>query len=187
MSILFRVFYSLFFYLELIVYKVFGRLDSFHFSYKNHCGKGICLEFDKKSTVLLGEKIGLRNFVVLSVRSGAMLSIGEGVFLNNGCNIVVHKCVTIGDNTKFGQNVMVFDHDYDYNVEGGVAAKKYKNADVVIGKNCWIGAGCIILRGTKVGDDSIVGAGCVLKGNYPQGSVIVQKRNTIVVSRNSDK
>lgn len=40
----------------------------------------------------------------------------------------------------------------------------------------WIGANTVILRGTVIGRDCVVGAGSVLKGVYPAGSVIVQKR-----------
>lgn len=178
---LFRLLYSLIFLAKLFSYKIFGKLVELHFSFKNHCGKGIQIEFDKDSIVYLGNNIGLRNNVFLSVRGGAKLSIGDNVFINNGCNIVAHQNISIGKNTKFGQNVLVFDHDYDYKVDGGVSAKVYKNSDVIIGEGCWIGAGSIILRGSRIGDNSIVGAGCVLKGKYPKGSLIVQKRDTMVI------
>ena len=52
----------------------------------------------------------------------------------------------------------------------------YKTSPVVIGDDVWIGANTVILRGTVIGRDCVVGAGSVLKGVYPAGSVIVQKR-----------
>ena len=186
-SMVLHLYYSLLFFIKLLLYRLFGHLRSLRFSWKNHCGKNVQMEFDKGASVSLGRNIGLRNAVYLSVRKGANLVIGNKVFINNGCNIVVHQTVLIGENTKFGQNVMVFDHDYDYKTEGGVSAKVYKNSDVIIGSNCWIGAGCIILRGTRIGDNSVVGAGCVLKGDYPPNSIIIQKRNTIVVKKRSAK
>lgn len=51
---------------------------------------------------------------------------------------------------------------------------------IVIGDNSWIGCNVVILRGTSIGKNCIVGAGSVLKGAYPAGSVIVQKRQTTV-------
>lgn len=179
---IFRAFYSCVFLLKLLFYKAFGRMDCLVFTVKNHIGKGVQLEFDRDSTVMLGKDIGLRNNVYLSVRGSAKLTLGNNVFINNGCNIVAHRNVTIGEKTRFGQNVLVFDHDYDYKAEGGVSAKVYKCSDIIIGRNCWIGAGCIILRGTTLGDNCVVGAGCVLKGNYSEGSVIVQKRESIILS-----
>lgn len=50
-----------------------------------------------------------------------------------------------------------------------------------IGKNCWIGANTVILRGTTIGDNSVIGAGCVLKGEYPAGAIIIQKRETTII------
>ena len=37
----------------------------------------------------------------------------------------------------------------------------------------------MILRGTKLGDNCVVGAGCVIRGEYPDNTVIVQKRETV--------
>ena len=49
---------------------------------------------------------------------------------------------------------------------------------MTIGDNSWIGCNVVILRGTSIGKNCIVGAGSVLKGTYPDNSVIVQKRQT---------
>ena len=176
--ILFRVLYSISFFVKLLFYKVFGRLENLHFSYKNHCGKGVYMEFAKGSVISLGQDIGLRDSVRLLVRQGANLSIGDNVFINTDCLFVVHKSLQIGAKTKFGPRVMIFDHDYDFRVKGGVSSKIYKEEEIIIGSNCWIGAGVTLLRGTVIGDNSVVGAGCVLKGKYPSNSLIIQKRET---------
>ena len=42
-----------------------------------------------------------------------------------------------------------------------------------IGNNVWIGINAIILKGTKIGDHSIVGAGSVVKGEFPPYSLII--------------
>lgn len=68
-------------------------------------------------------------------------------------------------------------------IRRGVAAKQYKTAPIRIGNNVWIGANCVILRGTVIGDNSVVGAGTVLKGIYPPDSLIVQKRETQVLQK----
>ena len=43
---------------------------------------------------------------------------------------------------------------------------------IVIGNNVFIGVNCIILPGTKVGNRCIIGAGAVVKGDFPDNSVI---------------
>ncbi|MCD7710451.1 MAG: hypothetical protein LUI04_03750 [Porphyromonadaceae bacterium] len=42
-----------------------------------------------------------------------------------------------------------------------------------IGDNCFIGAGAIILPGSRIGDNVIIGAGAVVKGEIPSNSVVI--------------
>ena len=70
-----------------------------------------------------------------------------------------------------------------HRAEGGLAAMKYKTAPVEIGNNVWIGANCVILRGTKIGDNCVVAAGSVIKGEFPANTLIYQKRDTEVKTR----
>ena len=140
----------------------------------------VVLEFNKGSRVSLGKKIRIHSGSKLKVRPGARLIIGDNVKINYFCIIACQDSIKIGDGTEFGPSVYLYDHDHDY--KAGLSSnsdeESFKKAPIIIGKNCWIGANTIILRGTKIGDNSVVGAGCVLKGNYPDGSVIVQKRIT---------
>ena len=75
-----------------------------------------------------------------------------------------------------GPNVLIYDHDHDISSAESIHDSGYKTSPVVIGDDVWIGANTVILRGTVIGRDCVVGAGSVLKGVYPAGSVIVQKR-----------
>ena len=54
---------------------------------------------------------------------------------------------------------------------------EHTTAPIIIGKNCWIGAGAIILKGSKIGNNCTVGAGAVIKGTYADNSLVIQKRN----------
>ena len=47
------------------------------------------------------------------------------------------------------------------------------NMPVHIGRNCWIGAGAIIMPGVSIGDDSVIGAGSVVTKDIPEGVVAV--------------
>lgn len=72
--------------------------------------------------------------------------------------------------------IYIYDHDHEYSRQNGVVPDKFKKSSVVIGKNVWIGANTIILRGTKIGDNSVVAAGSVIKGVYGSNLVIYNKR-----------
>lgn len=142
----------------------------------------VVLEFNKGSKVILGKKIRVHSGSKIKVRSGAELNIGDNVKINYYCIIACQDKISIGEGTEFGPSVYLYDHDHDY--KKGLSAnsneESYKKAPIEIGKNCWIGANTVILRGTKIGDNCVIGAGCVVKGEVPDNTVLIQKRDTLV-------
>lgn len=128
----------------------------------------------------IGNAFKMRDGAKIRVRKGAECIIGNNVSVNSNNMIACHERVVIGDNVQLSPNVQIYDHDHDFRAKEGLAALKYKTSPIEIGNNVWIGANTVILRGTKIGDNCVVGAGCVLKGNFPANSVVVQKRQTSV-------
>lgn len=138
------------------------------------------ISLDKGGKLTVGGSFRMRDGAKLRVRKGGTCVIGKNVSVNSNNMIACHESITVGDNVQFSPNVQIYDHDHDYRAEGGIGAMKYRTSPVVIGNDCWIGANTVILRGTELGDRCVVGAGCVLRGKYPAGSVIVQKRETTI-------
>ena len=128
----------------------------------------------------IGGMFKMRDGAKIRVRKGAECIIGNNVSVNSNNMIACHERIVIGDNVQLSPNVQIYDHDHDFRVEGGLKAMKYKTSPIEIGNNVWIGANTVILRGTKLGDNCVVGAGSVIKGEYPANSVIVQKRQTFM-------
>ena len=133
------------------------------------------ISVNERGKILLKKHIHTKRNVILCAEGGT-LEIGEGCFFNNGCMAVAKERITIGNRAAFGPNVLIYDHDHDISSAESIHDSGYKTSPVVIGDDVWIGANTVILRGTVIGRDCVVGAGSVLKGVYPAGSVIVQKR-----------
>ncbi|MCQ6534399.1 acyltransferase [Bacillus mycoides] len=129
--------------------------------------------------IFLAKKIGTRRNVEFRVSEGGQITIGDNSFFNNGCLINSMLQIEIGSNTQLGPNVLVFDHDHDFRTDEGIKSGEFKKSSIKIGNNVWIGAGCIILRGTTIGDNCVIAAGSVIKGEYPPNKIIVQKRDTV--------
>lgn len=132
------------------------------------------------SNVSIGKYFRARSGCHIRSRKGAVLNIGKNVSVNHGCMIVCRERITIGNDVQFGPNVMVYDHDHDYRSDGGVKSMKYSVSTIKIGDNVWIGANSVILRGTVLGDDVVIAAGSVVKGNIPNGSLVYNKRETVI-------
>ena len=157
-----------------IWYKLF--IGGIKISFNSYIDSSVIFSFRKGCKVEIENKVNLARNCTIKVRKYAYLHIGKGVSINSGCIIVAHDTIDIGEGTIVAQNVLFFDHDHTFISDGAIRKNSYKTAPIIIGKNCWIGAGCIILRGTYIGDNSIIGAGSVVKGIVPSNSKFYQKR-----------
>lgn len=140
--------------------------------------KDASIRIDKGGKLDLGKGAAIGERCLCTVRSGAEIKIGPMSSLNSDCKLVSHEKIEIGHDTIFGPNVLIYDHDHVFNTESGVRRKEYTSSEVVIGNNCWIGANTVILKGTHIGDNCLIGAGSVVKGTFPSGSIVLQKRTT---------
>ena len=125
----------------------------------------------------IGKGFRSRHHVEINVRDNAVLEIGNNVFLNSGCIITARERVQIGDNTIFGPNVVIYDHDHEIR-DGKILDNGFITAPVTIGANAWIGAGSVILKGARIGDNCVIAAGSVVTGTVEKGHVLVQKRKS---------
>lgn len=143
-------------------------------------GGGVDVRLDRNSSLCLGKGVLVNKGTVLSSTDGGELVIGDMVGLNNNTMVFCHERIEIGNNTIMGPSVCIYDHDHVFSTSTGVKRNDFKAAPVKIGKGCWIGAGTIILRGSFIGDNCLIAAGSIIKGNYPDGSIVIQKRQEIV-------
>lgn len=119
----------------------------------------------------IGRNCEFAAYCDLEVHGKGVLEIGEKTYMNRFCMISAHEEVTIGKECMFGPGVKIFDNDHVHSPETGVSTK-LKTAPIRIGNHCWIASDVIILRGTTIGDNCVIGAGCVVKGNVPAGTVV---------------
>ncbi len=103
-----------------------------------------------------------------TVATGAELVIGDGVGMSSAL-ICSAKRIEIGDGTQIGGGVMILDTDFHLRDENRAWATDPAavSRPVRIGKNCFIGARAIILKGVAIGDDALVAAGAVVTKDVP--------------------
>lgn len=103
---------------------------------------------------------------------GKNCHFGKNVYANFNLTLVDDTHIYIGDNTMIGPNVTIATAGHPILPE--LRAKGYQyNVPVHIGKNCWLGAGVIVLPGVTIGDGTVVGAGSVVTKDIPAGVVAV--------------
>lgn len=101
---------------------------------------------------------------------GTNIELGEGCYINFNCNFVDDGKIIIGNKVMFGPGVTVATVGHPINPN----YREYMFADpVIIGDNCWIGAGSIILPGVTIGENTVIGAGSVVTGPIPANCIAV--------------
>lgn len=80
--------------------------------------------------------------------------------------------IYVGDCTMFAPNVTVATAGHPILPSLREKARQF-NMPVHIGKNCWIGAGALIMPGVSIGDNTVIGAGSVVTGDIPPNVVAV--------------
>lgn len=115
----------------------------------------------------------------VQVHASGKLVIGSGTYLNRYCIISAHQSVSIGSGCMFGPGVKIFDNNHRFSKEKGVQSELSTGA-IRVGNRCWIAADAVLLKGASIGDGSVIGAGCVISGEVPAGSIVRLKQEQVV-------
>ena len=97
---------------------------------------------------------------------------GKNVYANYNLTAVDDTHIYVGDNTMIAPNVILASAAHPLDPEERRKGYQY-NQPVHIGKNCWLGAGVIVVPGVSIGDDTVIGAGSVVTKDIPSGVVAV--------------
>lgn len=97
---------------------------------------------------------------------------GKNIYANYNLTAVDDTHIYVGDNTMIAPNVILASAAHPLDPEERRKGYQY-NQPVHIGKNCWLGAGVIVVPGVSIGDDTVIGAGSVVTKDIPSGVVAV--------------
>lgn len=120
-------------------------------------------------------EIGPNCYVEPPLRSnfgGHHVHFGKNVYANFNLTLVDDTHIYVGDYTMIGPNVTLASAGHP--IWPTLRQKNYQyNAPVHIDKNCWLGAGVIVLPGVSVGKNVVIGAGSIVTKDLPDNVVAV--------------
>lgn len=115
---------------------------------------------------------------------GKHCHFGSHIYVNFNLTCVDDTHIYVGDDTMIGPNVTIASAGHP--IHPGLRSRGYQyNMPVRIGRNCWIGAGVVIIPGITIGDNVVIGAGSVVTKDLPDNVVAVG--NPCKVLRNVDQ
>ena len=101
---------------------------------------------------------------------GKHVHFGKNVYANFGLTLVDDTHIYVGDYTMFGPHVTLSTAGHPILPELREQIYQF-NAPIHIGRNCWLGAGVIVLPGITIGDNSVIGAGSIVTKDIPANVV----------------
>lgn len=134
-------------------------------------------ELDKRAEMLkdMFAEIGEDCYIEPPLHSnwgGHHVHFGNSVYANFNLTLVDDTHIYVGDYTMIGPNVTIATAGHPILPE--LREKAYQfNQPVHIGRNCWLGAGVVVLPGVTIGDNSVIGAGSIVTKDIPANVVAV--------------
>ena len=104
--------------------------------------------------------------------------LGDDVIFGADCWINGYGTVVIESGAMIGPGTIIHSANHARDEDGNFLRDKWDPQQTVIGKGVWLGAGCILTPGTRIGDGSVAGAGAILSGIYKNGSRILANKAT---------
>ena len=131
-----------------------------------------------------GTHFKFRGSFKLYLHDKGCIEFGNDVFLNNYFSATAIDNIKIGDNCIFGEGVKIYDHNHSFkDTSMAIAEQPLSSKPVVIGNNCWIASNVTILAGVHIGENSVIGANCLIYKDIPANCIVKHKEDVTIESR----
>jgi carbonic anhydrase/acetyltransferase-like protein (isoleucine patch superfamily) len=102
---------------------------------------------------------------------GPSMIFGDRVFLGRGCEFNIRERITVGDDCLIASGCTFVDSDHGTDGSMSINTQPIETCAIVLERNVWLGAKCVVLKGVHIGERAIVGAGSVVTKSIPAGEV----------------
>ena len=99
-------------------------------------------------------------------------SIGDRTWVGHQSLIVSACFIQIGDDVDIGPRVYIGTGTHELDAVGARSGGKGVTKPIIIGDGVWLGAGCSILPGVKIGEKAVIAAGAIVTADVPARSVV---------------
>lgn len=156
-----------------------------HWGWKSYLGKPIFLSNMK--SIWIGNRVRIYPGIRIECLKDASLVIEEDCSIGQNLHLTVGDKLVIGKGTTISSNVLITDIDHEYKQIGvPIMEQPLKIKKTKIGENCFIGTGAVILPGTILGKQCVVGANAIVRGVFADYSVIAGNPGKVIKRFNEE-
>jgi acetyltransferase-like isoleucine patch superfamily enzyme len=128
-------------------------------------GSGVRLFLDSQARLVLGAGCEIDDGATIAVYGTGVIRLGPRSFIGHRCTLAAQSLLEIGEGTYLAELVSVRDHDHA--VGPPPSSGQVSIEPVLIGADVWIATKVTVLRGARIGDNTVVGANAVVRGELP--------------------
>jgi acetyltransferase-like isoleucine patch superfamily enzyme len=135
-------------------------------------GTHLELQIGRRGTIRFGRFVWIGDGTKIRCHEG-VVEIGDKTVIGQECTISAYQRVRIGEQCVIADRAMFIDFDHGVaEVERPIRVQGIYKRDTVVGSNVWIGYGACVLRGVRVGDNSVIGTNAVVTDDVPANAVV---------------
>lgn len=143
-----------------------------------HCflGEQVLIYQDRKGgTVVLGDAVQLHRNTVIQTGAGGSVLIGADTHIQPRCQFSAYKgAIEIGERVEVAPNCAFYPYNHGMKLDTPIRNQPlYSKGGITIGDDAWLGFGAIILDGARIGRGAVIGAGSVVTGVIPDGTIAI--------------
>jgi acetyltransferase-like isoleucine patch superfamily enzyme len=143
------------------------RTDGFVFF-----GRRLELQIGRHGQIRFGRFVWVGDGTKIRCHEG-VVEIGAKTVFGQECTVSAYQRVRIGEQCVIADRAMFIDFDHGVvEVERPIRQQGIYKRDVEVGSNVWIGYGACVLRGVRVGDNSVIGTNAVVTKDVPANAVV---------------
>lgn len=120
----------------------------------------------------LGEHCRIGDDVYFETSGSGIIRLGENCQINNGSVLTAHEHIIVGNNSGISEYCTVEDAMHGVGADELFMKQSMNTAPIEIGNDVFIGRGCIIQKGVKIGDGAIVAANSVVTKNVEPMTIV---------------
>ncbi len=153
-----------------IIYGILRRLRNYKYIFNPNIkigrnvyfGEGVKIDTSSGGKVIVGDNCELHDYTQILTHGGD-ITIGKYCSFNPFCMVYGDGGVVAGNNVRVAtQTVIVASNHVFTERNKPIRLQGLKKEGILIESDVWLGAGCKVLDGVKIGAGSIVGAGAVV-------------------------
>jgi len=135
-------------------------------------GRDLELQVGRRGEIRFGRFVWIGDGTKIRCHEG-VVEIGDKTVFGQECTISAYQRVRIGEQCVIADRAMFIDFDHGITEVGRpIRVQGIYKRDTVVGSNVWVGYGACVLRGVRVGDNSVIGTNAVVTNDVPANSVV---------------